>query len=150
MTGPIPSEISTLTKLDYLYAPSLVEVIECWSWFLLSVGHARLWPCAPSLSFSSFFLQWSIQQCPDGHNSTTNISAAKADMAVCPQNGTFIECWSYALLSVGLARLFLSLSRGLYFHLQEPGGQPIGWDNPSSNICPGQTEPPVSPHFFFI
>ena len=27
-----------------------------------------------------------------------------------PQNGTFIECWSYALLSVGLVRLFLSLS----------------------------------------
>ena len=28
-----------------------------------------------------------------------------------PQNGTFIEYWSYALLSVGLARLFLSLSK---------------------------------------
>ena len=34
-----------------------------------------------------------------------------------PQTGTFIECWSYALLSVGLARLFLSLSRGLPFFL---------------------------------
>ena len=27
-----------------------------------------------------------------------------------PQNGTFIECWPHALLSVGLARLSLSLS----------------------------------------
>ena len=32
-----------------------------------------------------------------------------------PQNGTFIECWSYASLSVGLVRLFLSLSRGYCF-----------------------------------
>ena len=31
LTGPIPSEISTLTKLYHLYAPSLIEVIECWS-----------------------------------------------------------------------------------------------------------------------
>ena len=29
-----------------------------------------------------------------------------------PQNGTFVEHWSYASLSVGLARLSLSLSRG--------------------------------------
>ena len=29
LTGPIPSEISTLTKLVDLYAPSLIEVIEC-------------------------------------------------------------------------------------------------------------------------
>ena len=35
-----------------------------------------------------------------------------------PQNGTFIECWSYVLLSVGLARLFLSLSRWIWCHFR--------------------------------
>ena len=52
-------------------------------------------------------------------------------------------------MSVGLARLSLMFSRGLSFYLQVPRGQPIGWDNPSSNICPGQAERPVSLHFFF-
>ena len=42
MMGTIPSEIATLTKLTHLYAPSLIKVIECWSCFLLSVGHVRL------------------------------------------------------------------------------------------------------------
>ena len=42
LTGTIPPQISTLTKLSELYAPSLIEVVECWSFVLLSVGHARL------------------------------------------------------------------------------------------------------------
>ena len=53
-----------------------------------------------------------------------------------------VECWSCAPS--------LSFSTGLSFYLQEPRVQPIGWDNPSSNICPGQAEIPVSLHFFFI
>ena len=48
--GTIPSEISTLTNLNYLYVPSLIKIIECWLHVLLSVGHVRL-----SLSLSSFF-----------------------------------------------------------------------------------------------
>ena len=38
LTGPILSEISTLTELVYLYVPRLIEVIECWSCTLLCVG----------------------------------------------------------------------------------------------------------------
>ena len=51
LMGTIPSEISTLTKLGYLYAPSLIEVIECWSCFI------EYWSCAPlSQPFKVFFL----------------------------------------------------------------------------------------------
>ena len=35
-------------------------------------------------------------------------------------------------------------------HLQGPPVEPIGWANPSSNICPGQTGSPVIPHFFLF
>ena len=49
-TGPIPSEISSLTQLDFLYAPHLIQVFKCWSYASLIVGHARL-----SLTLSSFF-----------------------------------------------------------------------------------------------
>ena len=33
LAGPIPSEISRLTKLGYMYAAKLIQVIECWSCF---------------------------------------------------------------------------------------------------------------------
>ena len=49
LAGKIPSQISTLTALSYLYAPSLNQLIECWS-CLLSVGHA------PLSHFQFFFL----------------------------------------------------------------------------------------------
>ena len=42
LTGPIPSEISMLTKLGSLYAANLIKIIECWSCILLSVGHVCL------------------------------------------------------------------------------------------------------------
>ena len=47
LTGTIPTGISTLTELRYLYAPSLIEIIECWSCVLLSVGHVRLLSAFP-------------------------------------------------------------------------------------------------------
>ena len=86
LMGPIPSEISALTELRKLYAPSLIEVIESWSCVLLSVGHARL-----SLSFQE----------------------------VC------------------------------FINLQGDTWQQTEWDNSCSNVCVGQAEMPVSPHFFF-
>ena len=38
LTGTIPSEISMLTNLNYVYAPSLIKMIECLVMFLLSVA----------------------------------------------------------------------------------------------------------------
>ena len=42
LTGTVPPQISTLTKLIWLYAPCLDQFTECWSYVLLSCGLARL------------------------------------------------------------------------------------------------------------
>ena len=56
---------------------------------------------------------------------------------------SFSQCWPCAPLSHIFFKRFV-------FFLQGSCGQPIGWDNPSSNICPGQANIAVSLHFFFI
>ena len=48
---------------------------------LMSVGHAHL----STHIFKFFFLQLPLQQCPDGHNFTTNINVDEADNSVCPK-----------------------------------------------------------------
>ena len=91
------------------------QFIECWSHVVLSVGHVRL-----SLAFSSFFLsQRPRHQWLDGIHPAPNVNIDQADRTVCPQIEHCIECWSYALLSVGLVRLFLMLSRQIccYFRV---------------------------------
>ena len=42
LTGTIPPQISTLTKLTWLCVPKLNQFTKCWSYTLLSVGLARL------------------------------------------------------------------------------------------------------------
>ena len=127
LTGTVPAQTSALVQLTDLYAPKwlihwvlVICFIECWS-------------CAPlSQPFKKKFLQWPLRPAearrqPDGHNSTTNINIDQAESAVCPKDGTFIEYWSYALLSVGLAHLFLSVSRGCDLFFCSGAYTQIGW-----------------------
>ena len=55
LTGTIPSEISTLTKLTKLYAPSLIKIIECWSYF-----YSVLVMCAFSQLFKASLFTWAL------------------------------------------------------------------------------------------
>ena len=99
LMGLIPSEISTLTKLNHVYAPSLIEVIDCWSciyWVLVMRAFSQLFKGA---------LQRSLEQPAHRDNPTTNISAhepggrpAEFCWAVSP---CFIECLSCAPLPHG-------------------------------------------------
>ena len=41
LTGTIPRQMSTL-PLAVLYAPCLDQIVDCWSYVLLSVGLVRL------------------------------------------------------------------------------------------------------------
>ena len=97
LTGPIPSEISTLTKLTYLYGPSLIEVIECWSYFYWVVV-----VCASLSAFQVFFWNALTGTIPSQISTLTKLSSLYAPksesiywvLAIC-----FIECWSCAPLS---------------------------------------------------
>ena len=138
--GLIPSEISTLTKLNHVYAPSLIEVIDCWSciyWVLVMRAFSQLFKGA---------LQRSLEQPAHRDNPTTSIGAHKTDWkrvhcwAVSP---CFIECWSCAPLPHAFKRSAL-------FYVQGPLAEPARWNHSSADICTGQPASPVSLHFFFI
>ena len=115
--------------------PNLNQFIECWWHILLSVGHARL-----SLSLSSFFYR-----VLSGNALTGTIPKVISTLVKLSRLWVltfFNEWWSCAPLSRTLKRFA--------FYLQVALWQPIGWDNPSSNICPGRTGNAVSPHFFYL
>ena len=82
---------------------------------LRSVGHILYWVLVLRASFSCFqvfFLAVTSTTMPWRAQFHHKYQRWQRWHTCMPQNCTFIECWSYALLSVGLARLFLSLSRG--------------------------------------
>ena len=59
-------------------------------------------------------------------------------------------CASFSNFQVFFLHRWLeAFERGLFFYLQVAPWQPVGWDDPSSNICPGQARQSVRPHFFF-
>ena len=97
LTSTIPSQMSTLTKLTSLYAPFLDQLIECWSYILLSVGLVCLF-----LTLSSFFYQGSwlrhertSLQPTLGFHTCANICSGQIRISVRPQTvrKTVSGCW---------------------------------------------------------
>ena len=119
-TGTIPAQISVLVKLDYLWALASVIFSGVFTSFLFSGG----W-IIPAFSFSMsdntstswhMITKFCFSQRPrfkwlGGIHPASNVNVDQADSAVCPKRECFIECWSHALLSVGLARLSLMFSK---------------------------------------
>ena len=55
----------------------------------------------------------------------------------------FIECWSCAPFPQ-------PFKRSAFFSLQDVVWRRTDWDDPNADICVGQAEGPVGPHFFLI
>ena len=148
LTGTIPPQISTLTKLDYLYAPKwhihwvLVRCfIDCWS-------------CAPlSQPFKFFFAIGTSTTMPWRAQSRLKYQRWPTSQPCMPQVWSkllcvghgFIECWPCG----SLPHLF---KRPAFFCLQESQWQRLKnhGHNPSADICPSQAGGTVSPHFFLF
>ena len=115
LTGTIPPQISTLTKLSWLCVPKLNQFTKCWSYTLLSVGLARLF-----LMFSRG-LFWPICRW---------LYSNKLGGTIPAQISALVELqslWALTsfLMSVGHARLFLTLS-SFFLHRRLDGNALTG------------------------
>ena len=139
LSGTIPPQISILTELVYLYAPSLNQTIECWSYiyWVLVTCFIECWSCQVFISCRMLYNNDLKGTVPPQISTLTKLSVLYAP------NGTFY--WVlvlYASLSA-FQEVCLFSSQGSLV-------QRTDWDNPSADICAGWASISVGPHFFLI